>query len=639
MNFNEQNLSHNWWNDHTNTHIKPTNNTNININMNTSAHTQPAAPSISYTSAAAPFPSPTDEIFHDLNIDGLSRQQTGELLQRLTAEASQQYSQLAAQSQSQSQSQSQPQFDFNNFNFDLTIPQLLTQFSGEFSQPRKRLRLDETIIHQQQQLNQQQHQNGTAPHTPVSISPVHSVPSSPIHSFNFYNEPQIPTFNIQQTPMQQLQQMQTMQAMQPMQGQSTFTPTYTSTPPISYPGTPGPFSVSDKIVPSSFSQMDIDSTVTGKDDKKKIKHQLTDRQRRAKIKESMEQLKNLVTIEPNQKADQAHVLAQSVNLVNNLRDEVGELKQKLAKLEIQQRETQMELIKKEQLNLQRINSNYMSSPFSGMMSTLNGAGVSMWRLALDGKILEINLVFELISGWSNIQIRGHSPCSAPLYGTLSVIPQEFLKTFSQQMAVSALSSSNVPSPIPSLHEHSNTSSPNSNDSPSSPNSFHSFSYPEQHEPIAVPNPSNYNNTSHAPLFAAATLSSLPVVKQSELESFFPFKCKTLLEPPHSGIVSSSMPAPHASYLVKHLASLPPQHVLKLLARTCTQRGQMLESITTLALVRTASGAPDYILCLSTPDCRRLVDFPSIDSNDQFANHQKVFNEHTNPAVTTQVFSH
>jgi len=64
--------------------------------------------------------------------------------------------------------------------------------------------------------------------------------------------------------------------------------------------------------------------------------------------------------------------------------------------------------------------------------------------------------------------------------------------------------------------------------------------------------------------------------------------------------------PHGQYLINHLSNLPPNHVLKLLSRVSTSYGDTLESIQTMCLVRTASGQPDYILCLTTPDARRLV---------------------------------
>jgi hypothetical protein len=111
-------------------------------------------------------------------------------------------------------------------------------------------------------------------------------------------------------------------------------------------------------------------------------------------------------------------------------------------------------------------------------------------------------------------------------------------------------------------------------------------------------------SSVSPLFSNVTISSLPIVPHSELQSFFPFKCKTLPDPSTSA--SSSPPLPHGQYLMNHLSTLPPNHVLKLLSRVSTSYGDTLESIQTMTLVRTREGAPDYILCLTTPDGRRLV---------------------------------
>ena len=55
-----------------------------------------------------------------------------------------------------------------------------------------------------------------------------------------------------------------------------------------------------------------------------------------------------------------------------------------------------------------------NSPFTSMMASLNGAGVAMWRLGLTGAILEVNLVFELVSGFSAREVIGSTPCHPPM---------------------------------------------------------------------------------------------------------------------------------------------------------------------------------------------------------------------------------
>lgn len=89
---------------------------------------------------------------------------------------------------------------------------------------------------------------------------------------------------------------------------------------------------------------------------------------------------------------------------------------------------------------------------------------------------------------------------------------------------------------------------------------------------------------------------------SSLARFLPraSQCKSLIhaqEAHHGNVVQ---PQPHGSFLVRHLAALPPNHVLKLLCRHHTLWGEILESIVTLCLVRDAAGQPDFILLLSTP---------------------------------------
>jgi hypothetical protein len=115
---------------------------------------------------------------------------------------------------------------------------------------------------------------------------------------------------------------------------------------------------------------------------KKQKHQLTDRQRRAKIKESMDALKALVPLEPNQKADQATIVASSVTLVQNLKDEVAELRARLQAMEFNAVKEASKLdAKRSQIRgAQGMQPNHpalSNSPFTSMMASLNGAGVSM----------------------------------------------------------------------------------------------------------------------------------------------------------------------------------------------------------------------------------------------------------------------
>ena len=350
-----------------------------------------------------------------------------------------------------------------------------------------------------------------------------------------------------------------------------------------------------------------------KEQQKKVKHQMTDRQRRAKIKESMDQLKALVPLDTHQKADQATIVAESVDMIKGMKEEMAALRARVAELELTPKEggggagggglDSKELAARKSL-LQHSYS--PSSPFNAMMASLNGAGVSMWRMGLDGRVLEVNLVFEMVTGFSGADVVNRSPCAAPLYGSLSVMPKSFLRYFS---TVSAAVSSPMLQGGGELHAPPSPSSSTSTGSvPSSPTDDLPFSSSPQRVASAA-----------SPLFSNVTISNLPIVPHSELQSFFPFKCKQQLPdvlpnpsnpsspanlPPLPPLPTSTLP--HGQYLMNHLANLPPNHVLKLLSRVSTSYGDTLESIQTMTLVRTPAGAPDYILCLTTPDGRRLV---------------------------------
>jgi hypothetical protein len=325
---------------------------------------------------------------------------------------------------------------------------------------------------------------------------------------------------------------------------------------------------------------------------KKVKHQLTDRQRRAKIKESMDQLKALVPIDSHAKADQATIVSESVDLIKGMKDELSSLRQRIGQLELGKNAGEDPAKK----NTNFLPQTYSASPFSAMMASLNGAGVSMWRMGLDGRVLEVNLVFEMITGFSAADVVNRSPCSAPLYGSLNVMPKSFLRYFSGTQSAAI--------------------SPASQDVPGSPQSVDSGGNSPMEDAMWGQGAATAQRMASAasPLFSHVTISSLPIVPHSELQSFFPFKCKQLESslPSTSGMSSTSASAsassslPHGQYLMNHLMSLPPNHVLKLLSRHSTSYGETLESIQTMTLVRRENGQPDYILCLTTPDGRRLV---------------------------------
>lgn len=383
-----------------------------------------------------------------------------------------------------------------------------------------------------------------------------------------------------------------------------------------------------------------------KEESKKVKHQMTDRQRRAKIKESMDLLKAQLPLDASHKADQATIVASSVTLIGNLKDELQELKDKLQKMEMSQASAQSSRKIRGMMGddpMPSLHPNLppplSNSPFSSMQASLNGAGVAMWRMGLNGVILEVNLVFELVSGFPAQEVVGKTPCHPPMFGSLSIMPQAFLKAFSSVAAVPQIQAQNY-----QQHASQDSSSASSVSTPTQtlPTAPHSpaFStasgagsarpvtpdYSAQHgftaesncqgpnvtAGNALVNPTStaqgeggsVSQTSVAPLYANASISNFPIVPQAALKNFFPYKCRSLIDAVSSAGVTQ--PQPHGNFLVNHLAALPHNHVLKLLCRHHTLWGEILESIVTLCLVRDEAGQPDYIMALSTPDCRRLL---------------------------------
>ena len=217
------------------------------------------------------------------------------------------------------------------------------------------------------------------------------------------------------------------------------------------------------------------------------------------------------------------------------------------------------------------------SPFRRMSNALDGAGVCIWRVGLDGRILEVNVFFEMVTGWRAADVVNNSMSAAPLYEGLYLMPTSFLTFYRQSTALERsvdFLSTMSPSLLPRL-DYTQTQPP----------------------PFHKPASASF------PLFTSMTISSLPIVPQHELQSFFPIECR---EVPTATKDMSGSRSLQTQYLLNQLANMPPLHALKLLSRVRPKHGETLESIQTMCLVRAVTGAPDYILCLTTTDGRRIV---------------------------------
>jgi len=151
----------------------------------------------------------------------------------------------------------------------------------------------------------------------------------------------------------------------------------------------------------------------------------------------MDDLKALVIDDPNARPNQVSIVAASVNLLHDLKGEVSQLKQKLAAMEVanRQEQTQQQLAVLQRHHTESsTGSSHNSdtqivSPLQYIMPSMNASGISVWRLHTSGTLLEVNMVFEMLSGHRNSTLVGKAPWQAPIYGCLSNVPQSFLRLF------------------------------------------------------------------------------------------------------------------------------------------------------------------------------------------------------------------
>lgn len=317
---------------------------------------------------------------------------------------------------------------------------------------------------------------------------------------------------------------------------------------------------------------------------KKVKHQLSDRQRRAKIKHSMEKLKELLALQGIQKADQATVVVVSVELIKKLQKQVMNLKAKVDQLE-----TEGEIITPSSDN--RIDKTSLCTvprvPYNVMVSALTGAGVSMLRVSLECKILEVNEAFELTTGWSSKEVVGMHAHQAPLFGSLSLLPKCYINHFRE----SSRPLKSEPDDASVKDETSDNNIDHFKALVASNNSL-SYSKPEI--------------SALSCIYSQRTICNLPVTPQTELQPFFPWKSCSFEDHKLLSPNAKSPSSPHSTYMINHILSLPSNQALRLLCRICTSYGDTMEFVPSLAVIRNSQGHPDHILMLSTPDSRRLV---------------------------------
>jgi len=363
-----------------------------------------------------------------------------------------------------------------------------------------------------------------------------------------------------------------------------------------------------------------------------------------------------------------------VNLVQDLKSEVATLRAKLQQAEMdktrKEQETQLALLHRHRSSSGTPSDTQIANPLHYILPAMNAAGISVWRVSTSGVLLEVNLVFEMLTGHRNSTLVGKSPCQAPMYGSLSIVPESFLRLFSNACKIQDDSPKIANSPFssypPSADDATYQKKPSSysdtlsalpvdtTDTDSSTGisgeldtstfrgicGFDKFaqhradsdgsdttdvSRQTSNSNSGTSNSSRMSSPEHNPS-SAATMDEMPQIPDNELQLLSDTKPLKREELPYRSQPYARNPEPyqhaHASaagthnsnFLLQHLEHLPPNHALKLLARCQSIWGTTLEALTTLTLVRDKYGRPDYFIAVSTPDTRRIVKRPMPPAN-------------------------
>jgi PAS domain-containing protein len=160
-------------------------------------------------------------------------------------------------------------------------------------------------------------------------------------------------------------------------------------------------------------------------EQRKIKHRMIDRKRRMREKHSIEELKDLVAIQPSEKPDKATVVAGAVRTIKDLQQQVAELEAQLARQSLASSPvlspSQPPAAVASAIPFEAKNSPIASYKdyvaLTAVLSGLGNSGVIAVVVGLqDFTIKDVNSAFESISGFSKKDLLGKKFSEEPLYG-------------------------------------------------------------------------------------------------------------------------------------------------------------------------------------------------------------------------------
>jgi PAS domain-containing protein len=138
-------------------------------------------------------------------------------------------------------------------------------------------------------------------------------------------------------------------------------------------------------------------------EQRKVKHRLIDRKRRMREKVSIDELKDLVFIHPSEKPDKATIVAGAVKTIKDLQQQIQQLEARLPS-------SPATYIPQE--------PKASSEPgLSALLPGLAVAGVNL--MVIDFKnftVVQVNDLFEVVSGWRKDEILGRRFDDFPLFG-------------------------------------------------------------------------------------------------------------------------------------------------------------------------------------------------------------------------------
>lgn len=356
---------------------------------------------------------------------------------------------------------------------------------------------------------------------------------------------------------------------------------------------------------------------------KAAKHQLSDRQRRQRLRNKLSELGELLASDHHlQRSDQMSILCCSVDTLRALRAQLMQTQNMLRTREAEARIYEAEHTRLQQAHstmltmIQTLQSHSATSTHSipstiplhsqALLPAMSGLGVSIHRCHADGTLFSVSDIFCLLTGYSESELLGRNIFGYPLYSSVYIVPTALLQPFSQLPVLDKQSDASLYE-VAVLNDTSELIRLKAIDDqalaatalPATQHNIHSSVSPlllSTEHAHTLAHAANFN----PPLSITSALFCSPLL---QLKSCQLLKGADYTTGPNIASAQQQAQVIQRSLVgeefVRMLLSSPPNHCMKLLQRMQTKTGAVYEAIITITCARNEQGGLHHFVVSET----------------------------------------